>query len=141
MPSWTWASTTRRWCRSSCPQNRAASCAWRRWAGATSTRSGRTRAASRSTWPRQTAARGTQAPSGRYLYAIRVYSSGETFDLCPADICRGVDGNELERAACPADAPKNGLRVEAYTPPDAIVRDVERIVATAGIDIGGIEYL
>jgi len=78
---------------------------------------------------------------GRYLYAIRVYTTGETFDLCPADICRGVDGVELERAACPADAPKNGLRVEAYTPPETIVRDVERIVAVAGIDVGGIEYL
>src|SRR5262249_36349693 len=41
---------------------------------------------------------------GRYLYAIRVYTTGESFDLCPADICQGVDGVELERAACPVDA-------------------------------------
>jgi biotin carboxylase len=78
---------------------------------------------------------------GRYLYAIRVYTTGESFDLCPADICRGLDGSELERAACPADAPKTGLRVEGYTPPERIVAEVERIVAAAGIDIGGIEYL
>jgi len=78
---------------------------------------------------------------GRYLYAIRVYTTGETFDLCPADICRGLDGVELERAACPADAPKTGVRVEGYTPPPGIVAEVERIVAAAGIDIGGIEYL
>ncbi len=78
---------------------------------------------------------------GRYLYAIRVYSTGESFDLCPADICQGVDGEELERAACPADAPKNGLRVEGYTPPAEIVAEVERIVAAAGIDVGGVEYL
>jgi biotin carboxylase len=78
---------------------------------------------------------------GRYLYAIRVYTSGESFDLCPADICQGVDGIELERAACPVDAPKNGLRVEGYTPPAEIVNEVERIVATAGIDVGGVEYL
>jgi len=78
---------------------------------------------------------------GRYLYAIRVYTTGETFDLCPADICRGLDGAELERAACPADAPKTGVRVEGYTPPPEIVAEVERIVAAAGIDIGGIEYL
>jgi len=78
---------------------------------------------------------------GRYLYAIRVYTTGESFDLCPADICRSVDGAELERAACPADAPKNGLTVEAYTPPETVVRDVERIVQAAGIDIGGVEYL
>jgi hypothetical protein len=78
---------------------------------------------------------------GRYLYGIRVYTTGESFDLCPADICRNLDGAELERAACPVDAPKNGLRVEAYTPPPAIVKEVERIVAGAGIDIGGVEYL
>jgi biotin carboxylase len=78
---------------------------------------------------------------GRFLYGIRVYTTGESFDLCPADICRGLDGSELERAACPADAPKTGLRVEGYTPPAEIVAEVESIVAAAGIDIGGIEYL
>jgi len=78
---------------------------------------------------------------GRFLYGIRVYTSGESFDLCPADICRGLDGSELERAACPVDAPKTGLRVEGYTPPAEIIAEVERIVAAAGIDIGGIEYL
>src|SRR5262249_41954180 len=78
---------------------------------------------------------------GRYLYGIRVHTTGGSFDLCPADICRNVDGAELERAACPVDAPKNGLRVEAYTPPPDVVRDVERIVNEAGIDIGGVEYL
>ncbi len=78
---------------------------------------------------------------GRYLYGIRVYMSGEGFDLCPADICHGVNGAELERAACPVDAPKNGLRVEAYEPPAELIRDVERIVAESGIDVGGVEYL
>lgn len=78
---------------------------------------------------------------GRFLYGIRVYTTGESFDLCPADICRGVDGAELARTACPADAPRNGLRVEGYVPPETIVRDVERIVAAAGIDVGGVEYL
>jgi len=78
---------------------------------------------------------------GRFLYGIRVYTTGESFDLCPADICQGVDGRELERAACPVDAPKNGLRVESYAPPDGIRAEVERIVAAAGIDVGGVEYL
>jgi biotin carboxylase len=78
---------------------------------------------------------------GRFLYAIRVYTNGESLDLCPADICQGVDGAELARAACPVDAPKNGLRVEGYSPPAAIVHDVERIMAAAGIDVGGVEYL
>ena len=78
---------------------------------------------------------------GKYLYAIRVYTIGESFDLCPADICRSVDGAELERTACPADAPRNGLRVEAYEPPAEIVAQVEGIAAAAGIDVGGIEYV
>jgi len=78
---------------------------------------------------------------GRFLYAIRIYSSGETFNLCPADVCQGIDGAELARPACPVDAPKNNLRVEAYTPPAAIVSAVERIMLAAGIELGGVEYM
>ncbi len=78
---------------------------------------------------------------GRFLYAIRVYTDGATFNLCPADVCQGVDGTELVRSACPADAPKNGLRVEGYTPPREIVEQVERIAEAAGMEIGGVEYL
>jgi len=77
---------------------------------------------------------------GKYLYGIRIYTPGDTFDLCPADVCQRVDGAELERLACPADAPKNRLRVEGYTPPAEIVEQVERIMAEAGIEVGGIEY-
>ena len=78
---------------------------------------------------------------GRYLYAINVYSTGESFNLCPADICQSTDGTKLARAACPADAPKNNLRVEGYAPPAEVIADVERIMATANIEIGGVEYI
>jgi hypothetical protein len=78
---------------------------------------------------------------GKFLYAINVYSSGESFNLCPADICQTTDGVELGRAACPVDAPKNNLRVEGVTPPAQIIRDVERIMQTAGIEIGGVECI
>ena len=78
---------------------------------------------------------------GRFLYAIRIYSTGETFNLCPADVCQGIDGVELARPACAADAPRNNLRVEPYTPPPAIVDAVERIMRAAGIEIGGVEYM
>jgi glutathione synthase/RimK-type ligase-like ATP-grasp enzyme len=77
---------------------------------------------------------------GTYLYAIRVYSSGETFNLCPADVCQTTEGAELVRSACPVDAPRNGLRVEGYEAPPEIARQVERIAAACGIEIGGIEY-
>ena len=78
---------------------------------------------------------------GRFLYAIRVYSSGETFNLCPADVCQTTGGAELVRSACPVDAPRNGLRVEGYDPPREVARQVEQIVAACGIDVGGIEYV
>ena len=77
---------------------------------------------------------------GKFLYAIRVYSSGETFNLCPADVCQTTEGAELVRSACPVDAPRNGLRVEGYEPPQEVARQVEQIAAACGIDVGGIEY-
>ena len=77
---------------------------------------------------------------GKYLYAIQVYLTGETFDLCPADICQTKAGESLD-TACVLEASKSGLRVEGYTPPPDVVRNIERIVQAAGIDVGGIEYL
>jgi glutathione synthase/RimK-type ligase-like ATP-grasp enzyme len=84
--------------------------------------------------------------AGRFLYALKVYTEGESFNLCPAEIC------DIERAGesigvsavgemCLADAPKAGLKVEAYEPPAEMVAAVERIAAVAGIDVGGVEYL
>ena len=65
---------------------------------------------------------------GRYLYAIRIYTPGDSFNLCPADVCQSIDGAELARPACAVDAPKNDLRVEGYTPPAEIIQAVERIM-------------
>jgi len=79
--------------------------------------------------------------NGKYLYAIRIYTSGDSFNLCPADVCQDVEGAALARTACPVDAPKNNLRVEAYTPPAEIVGAVERIMEASGIEIGGVEYM
>jgi hypothetical protein len=78
---------------------------------------------------------------GKYLYGIKVYTTGETFNLCPADICQTTDGVELTRAACPLDAPRTGLQVEAHQPPSEVIRSVERIVQAAQIDVGGVEYI
>jgi hypothetical protein len=79
--------------------------------------------------------------NGTYLYAIKVHITGETFDLCPADICRTTTGVELNRAACALDAPKSGIRVEAYEPPPEVIAQVEHIMSESGIDIGGVEYM
>ncbi|MFD2245607.1 ATP-grasp domain-containing protein [Pontibacter ruber] len=78
---------------------------------------------------------------GKYLYGIKVYTSGESFNLCPADICQTTSGKELVRNACAIDAPKNGMRVEAYTPPQEVIDAIEQIVQESGIDVGGIEYI
>lgn len=83
--------------------------------------------------------------AGKYLYAIKVYTSGENFNLCPAEICQtetsGGTGGAVLGELCIADAPKAGLKVEAAEPPPEIIAAVERIVQTAHIDVGGVEYL
>jgi hypothetical protein len=48
---------------------------------------------------------------------------------------------ELVRGACAVDAPRNGLRVESFTPPARVIADVERIARASKLDVGGIEYL
>jgi hypothetical protein len=78
---------------------------------------------------------------GKFLYAIKVFPAEDSFNLCPADACQTSEGVELSRSACAIDAPKNGMRVEAYTPPRHIIQDVELIARTVNLDVGGIEYM
>lgn len=78
---------------------------------------------------------------GKFLYGIRIYTPGTSFDLCPADVCQTVDGAQLDAQICAVDAPARGLRVEGYTPPPEIIAAVERITTAAGIDVGGVEYM
>jgi len=54
---------------------------------------------------------------GKFLYAIQIHITGESYNLCPADICQNTRGEELTRIACPVDAPKSGMKVEGYDPP------------------------
>lgn len=83
--------------------------------------------------------------NGKFLYAIRIGITGDTFDLCPADICRTPVGTQLQRSACSIevqeDQAKAKLSVEAFTPPADAIADVERIMREAGIELGGIEYM
>jgi hypothetical protein len=78
---------------------------------------------------------------GKFLYAIQIHISGESYNLCPADICQNTRGEELTRIACPVDAPKSGMKVEGYAAPQQVIEDVERIVELAGVEVGGIEYV
>ena len=61
---------------------------------------------------------------GRFLYAIKVSTTGESFNLCPAEICQvereaeQQKGDEQEGVPqdfelCLVDAPKKGLVVDA----------------------------
>jgi hypothetical protein len=75
---------------------------------------------------------------GKFLYALKIYPEGENFNLCPAEVC---ESDRRSSAACLADAPKAGLKIESFVPPDDIIERVERIVKEAKIDVGGVEYL
>jgi glutathione synthase/RimK-type ligase-like ATP-grasp enzyme len=78
---------------------------------------------------------------GKFLYAINVYPAEDSFNLCPADACQTTEGQALSRSACAVDAPKNGMRVEGFTPPREIIQQVERIAQRVRLDVGGIEYM
>ena len=83
---------------------------------------------------------------GKFLYAIKIYPQGENFNLCPAEICQIEDAPQPSGASaigemCLTDAPKSGLQIEAFEPPIEMIETVERIVAAAKIDVGGVEYL
>ena len=78
---------------------------------------------------------------GKYLYAIKIHTTGESYNLCPADICQNTRGEELTRIACAFDAPKTTMTVEAYQPPAQMIEDAERIMELAGVEVGGIEYV
>jgi len=79
--------------------------------------------------------------NGRFLYAIKIDSSGENFNLCPAEICRTEDGGSAANTTGLVDAPKAGLKVAGYTPPQEIIEAVEKIVGTAQIEVGSVEYI
>jgi hypothetical protein len=70
---------------------------------------------------------------GRFLYAIRLLLLPGSFNLCPADYCElpgiadGVSGR--------------GLPIERFDPPGEAVDDAIQILAAAGMDLGGVEYL
>ena len=70
---------------------------------------------------------------GEFLYAIRLRLLPGSFNLCPADYCElpgiadGVSGR--------------GLPIERYDPPEELIEDAKRILAAAGMELGGVEYL
>jgi glutathione synthase/RimK-type ligase-like ATP-grasp enzyme len=65
---------------------------------------------------------------GKFLYAIEVESSGDNFDLCPADACVAAPG-------------RSAIRMAAIDPGAELTDAAERIAQAAGLDVGGVEVL
>lgn len=77
---------------------------------------------------------------GKFLYAIDIFTSGQNFNLCPAEICQ-VQSVSAFLEDQPGDAPTAGLKVKACNPPHSAIDAVEKIAAVGGIDVGGVEYM
>jgi glutathione synthase/RimK-type ligase-like ATP-grasp enzyme len=71
---------------------------------------------------------------GRFLYAVQVDTS-DGFELCPADACQIGDAN------CPVgETPRHKFQIVPGIAETLQVR-LERFLATAGIDVAGIEFI
>ncbi|GMA29777.1 glutathione synthase [Arenivirga flava] len=84
---------------------------------------------------------------GRFVYAVRVDTSGGSFELCPAEAC-AVPPTGLSPAVCdvpdaqgglPAPAPLFTERTEITAAHPLIVR-LEAFLAARGIEIAGVEF-
>jgi hypothetical protein len=77
---------------------------------------------------------------GKFLYAIDIFTSGRSFNLCPAEICQ-VESASAFLEDSTGGAPNPRLKVEACKPPLSTIDAVEKIAAFGGIDVGGVEYM
>jgi glutathione synthase/RimK-type ligase-like ATP-grasp enzyme len=77
---------------------------------------------------------------GELLYAMRVVAHGN-FNLCPSEACN-PEGDSEATCLIPAQAPPQPVEFYPYQEvPAAAVKVGKKIVASAGLDVGGIEYL
>jgi glutathione synthase/RimK-type ligase-like ATP-grasp enzyme len=65
---------------------------------------------------------------GRFLYAIEVESSGDNFDLCPADACISAPG-------------RKAIAMTSVIPAPDVIVAAEQIAQAVGLDIGGVELV
>lgn len=73
--------------------------------------------------------------NGEFLYAIRLFLSEGTFNLCPADYCDIPEGGMADGVS------GRGVLVESYVPPPEIIESILQITNAAHIEVGGVEYL
>jgi len=77
---------------------------------------------------------------GKFLYALDILTSGQDFNLCPAEICQ-VESVSAFLEDSRGGAPNPRLKVETCKPPPSTIDEVEKIAAFGGIDVGGVEYM
>jgi len=65
---------------------------------------------------------------GGYLYGLEIDGSGDSFDLCPADVCLVETG-------------KPAMTMRRAEPAPALIAAAESIAAAMGLDVGGVEYI
>ncbi len=66
--------------------------------------------------------------AGKFLYALEVESSGDSFDLCPAD-------------ACVAQPGRTTIAMKAVQPDAELVDAAERVAQAVGMAVGGVEVV
>ena len=84
--------------------------------------------------------------NGQYLYAIDVPVTGQSFNLCPADLCELPAGGQVVAPVelggnCAISLPSAGKRATQAHPPQDIIDAVVRMTTAAGFDVGGVEYV
>src|SRR6266478_6584007 len=77
---------------------------------------------------------------GKFLYAIDIFTSGRSFNLCPAEICQTESVSAFLEDST-GGAPNPGLKVETCKPPPSTIDEVEKIAAFGGVDVGGVKYM
>jgi hypothetical protein len=77
---------------------------------------------------------------GKFLYAIDIFTSGRSFNLCPAEICQVETASAFLEDSTDG-APNPALKVETCKPPLSTIDAVEKIAAFGGLDVGGVEYM
>ncbi|MEM9064783.1 MAG: hypothetical protein AAGB51_04770 [Planctomycetota bacterium] len=82
-----------------------------------------------------------EALGGEFHYAVRITNHSDSFNLCPASVSLGADGQSLRGSSYGVSACRTDLAAEPFVPPGAIRSRAVALLTDAGIDVGGVEYL